>query len=249
MTIYQIVLSTNDVGGQLVQQMVRIKGIFKTGSVELDGHYVQVPIGFARTLFTMKPDQATQLGILLRNPDEQDSVLEEVELLLASNQTVSVWPWQKILPEMSTFMKVDKGSNYVFQLIILVMAMFTIFNTILMSALERKREFAVMLALGTPPARVKLQLLVESILLGLIGCTLGVLLACAIALATDGTRLDAYLGEGFDVGGFLVDPVLYAKLTLRTTVGLGSAMVVVIGLMSLVPMARIKRINVTDAFR
>ena len=31
-------------------------------------------------------------------------------------------------------MKVDKGSNYVLQVIILLMAMFTIFNTILMSA-------------------------------------------------------------------------------------------------------------------
>ena len=52
-----------------------------------------------------------------------------------------------------------------------------------------------------------------------------------------------------EVGGFLMDPVLRAKLTLRTTVGLGSAMVVAIALMSLVPMARLNKLRVTDAFR
>jgi ABC-type lipoprotein release transport system permease subunit len=245
----KLVLSTNDTGGQMVQQMVRVKGIFETGSVELDGHFVQVPIRFARVLFSMRADQATQVGILLHDPNEQESVMRRVQRLLADHETVTVWPWQKILPELSTFMQVDKGSNYVFQLIILMMAMFTIFNTIVMSALERKREFAVMLALGTSTARVKLQLFVESILLGTVGCAVGVLAGSALALATDGVSLASVIGDGFDVGGFIVDPMLRAKLTARITVGLGAAMVGLIGVMSLVPMSRIKHIHVTDAFR
>jgi ABC-type lipoprotein release transport system permease subunit len=245
----KLVLSSNDVDGQLVQQMVRIKGIFKTGSLDLDGHYVQIPIGFARTLFSMRPDEATQIGLLLHDPDQLSTVQRQVAGMIASNQRVAVWPWQKIMPELSSFMKVDKGSNYVLQVIILLMAMFTIFNTILMSALERKREFAVMLALGTSPTRVKLQLLVESVILGVLGCGLGVLLGSGMALATDGISLESIMGGGFDVAGFLVDPLLLAKLTPRITVGLGGAMVVIVALMSLVPMGRISRINVTDAFR
>jgi ABC-type lipoprotein release transport system permease subunit len=197
----------------------------------------------------MRADQATQVGILLHDPNEQESVMRRVQRLLADHETVTVWPWQKILPELSTFMQVDKGSNYVFQLIILMMAMFTIFNTIVMSALERKREFAVMLALGTSTARVKLQLFVESILLGTVGCAVGVLAGSALALATDGVSLASVIGDGFDVGGFIVDPMLRAKLTARITVGLGAAMVGLIGVMGLVPMSRIKHIHVTDAFR
>ena len=245
----KLVLSANDVHGQLIQQMVRVKGIFRTGSVELDGHYVQLPIGFARTLFTMQKHQATQVGLLLHDPDQQEQVLGAARSVIARDQAVAVWPWQQILPELSTFMKVDKGSNYVFQIIILMMAMFTIFNTVLMSALERKREFAVMLALGTSPKRIKLQLLVESTLLGLVGCSLGVLLGSGVALATNGISLASVLGDGFDVAGFLVDPVLHAKLTWRTTVGLGGVMVLVTAVMSLIPMTRIEKINVTDAFR
>ena len=52
-----------------------------------------------------------------------------------------------------------------------------------------------------------------------------------------------------EVGGYLVEPVLHASLSPRITIGLGLAMSAIIALMSLVPMTRISRIRVTDAFR
>ena len=106
-----------------------------------------------------------------------------------------------------------------------------------------------MLALGTSPGRVRAQLLMETVLLGAIGATLGVLLGCCLAWAADGVSLQSFMKDGFEVGGFLVDPVLRAKLSLRITVGLGSVMVLLISLMSLVPMARLGRLRITDTFR
>ena len=245
----KVVLAGNDVDGQLVQEMARVKGIFRTGALELDGHLVQVPIQFGRRLFGLRPDQATQIGILLDSPDAEAPTLRRVRALLADRRALAVWPWQKVMPELSTFMQVDKGSNVVFQVIILLMAAFTIFNTVLMSALERKREFAVMLALGTPRRRVKLQLLFESVALGAAGSALGVLLGASVATWLDGFSLARWLRDGMEVGGFLMDPVLRMKLTLLTTVGLGGVMTGAVALMSLVPMSRLKHIQVTDAFR
>ena len=245
----KLVISTNNVDGQLVQEMVRVKGVFRTGSVDLDRHFAQIPIHFARKALGLRADQVTQLGIVLQDPDVQDHVLKEARAQLAGNPDVVVRPWQRILPELYTFMQVDKGSNYVFQVIILLMAMFTIFNTVLMSALERKREFAMMLALGTPLHRVSVQLLVESILLGVVGAVCGVLLGSGASLALDGLSLAQWMGDGFEVGGFLVDPVLRPKLTMVTTVGLGTVMVLVVALMSLVPMARLRQLRISDVFR
>jgi ABC-type lipoprotein release transport system permease subunit len=245
----KLVLSGSDVDGQLVQEMARVKGIFRTGALELDGHLAQVPIRFARKLFGLRPEQATQVGIVLDSPDAEAPMLRRVRMLLRGRPELAAWPWQKIMPELSTFMQVDKGSNVVFQMVILLMAAFTIFNTVLMSALERKREFAVMLALGTPGRRVKLQLLIESVALGAAGSLIGVLLGSGAAWGLDGYDLARWLGDGMEVGGFLMDPVLHPKLTLLTTVGLGAAMTAAVALMSLVPMARLKHIRVTDAFR
>ena len=58
-----------------------------------------------------------------------------------------------------------------------------------------------------------------------------------------------WMGKGMEVGGYLVEPVLHASLSPRITIGLGLAMSAIIALMSLVPMTRISRIRVTDAFR
>ena len=81
-----------------------------------------------------------------------------------------------MLPDVASYIKMDKGSNFVFQGILIFLILFTIFNTILMSVLERKREFAMLLALGTQPGKLRLQVLMESVFLGFIGCCLGMLL-------------------------------------------------------------------------
>ena len=244
----KLVLSGNDRSGQLTQEMLRVRGIFSTGALEMDAHYVQVPIDFARRLYGMGPDEATQVGVVIANPHRQDEVLAAVAPIAAEHRAVAL-PWQEILPELSTFMRIDKGANYVFQVFIIVMAMFTIFNTLLMSVLERKREFAVMLAVGTPPSRVKAQVFTEAAIMGLLGVVAGLALGALAAWGTDGYDLSAQMPGGFDVGGFLVEPRLNMQVDPSTFAWLGAGSLVAILLMAVVPMFRIDSINVTEAFR
>jgi ABC-type lipoprotein release transport system permease subunit len=244
----KLVLSGNDRSGQLTQEMVRVCGVFSTGALEMDGHYVQVPIDFARRLYGVDRDEATQVGVVLDDPHRQAELLATVTPLAADQGAVAL-PWQQVLPELSTFMRIDKGANYVFQVLIVVMAMFTIFNTLLMSVLERKREFAVMLAVGTAPARVKAQVFMEAAIMGLVGVVIGLSLGALAAWATDGYDLTAYMPDGLDVGGFLVEPRLYMKVAPETLGWLGGGSLAAILAMTVVPVLRIDSIKVTEAFR
>ena len=244
----KLVLSGNDRSGQLTQEMVRVRGIFETGSLDVDGHYVQVPIDFARRLYGLGEDETTQVGVVIDNPRRQKQLLGEVDRIVADRDAIAL-PWQKVLPELSTFMRIDKGSNYVFQILIVVMAMFTIFNTLLMSVLERKREFAVMLALGTPPARVKAQIFAEAAIMGALGIGLGLGLGALLAWVTNGYDFSSSMPDGFEVGGFLVEPRLYMHVDPQTLLWLGGTSFAAILLMTVVPLARIGSIKVTDAFR
>jgi len=176
----KLVLATNDVHGDLVEELARVKGVFRLGAEEFDGFFVQVPIGFARRLYDLGPDQATQLGVLLRDADDQPAMQPRLAQWVDPRQVV-VRGWDEVMPELASYIRVDGGSNYVLQVILLVLIFFTIFNTLLMSVLERRREFAVLLALGTPPARLRLQILAESALIGLLGCLVGLSLGAAVA--------------------------------------------------------------------
>jgi ABC-type lipoprotein release transport system permease subunit len=171
----KMVITTNDAAGNLVDELCRVRGIFETGSVEIDGYFIQAPIDFARRLFGLPDQGVSQLGVILRVPEAQESVLNKIQLLVAG-EDIAVLPWQTVIPEIASYIKLDKGSNLIFQAILVFLILFTIFNTILMSVLERERESAVLLALGTKPDQLRLQILMESFYLGLIDCALGLLL-------------------------------------------------------------------------
>ena len=72
----KFVFTTNDINGELVEDLFRVKGIFKTGSSAFDSYVVQSDINFARGVAGLNSNSASQLGIILRNPDEDKKILE-----------------------------------------------------------------------------------------------------------------------------------------------------------------------------
>ena len=246
----KMVITTNDAAGNLVDELCRVRGIFETGSVEIDGYFIQAPIDFARRLFGLPEEGATQLGVVLRIPEAQESILQETRMMVAE-QDIAVLPWQEVIPEIASYIKLDKGSNWIFQAILVFLILFTIFNTILMSVLEREREFAVLLALGTRPVQLRLQILMESAYLGLIGCALGLLVGGLAAWAAQewGIDLRSLLEEGFTISGFAVSAKMHARVTtglLFSTAGLVFAATLIL---SLIPMHRAARLSIVDQLR
>ncbi len=246
----KMVLTTNDAAGNLVDELCRVRGIFETGSVEIDGYLIQAPIDFARRLFGLPEESATQLGVVLRIPEAQEVILREARLMVAE-QDIAVLPWQEVIPEIASYIKLDKGSNLIFQAILIFLILFTIFNTILMSVLEREREFAVLLALGTKPVQLRLQILMESAYLGLIGCALGLLVGGLAAWAAQvwGIDLRSLLEEGFTISGFAVSAKMHARVTTGLLLGTAGLVFGATLILSLIPMRRATRLSIVDQLR
>jgi ABC-type lipoprotein release transport system permease subunit len=246
----KMVITTNDAAGNLVDELCRVRGIFETGSVEIDGYFIQAPIDFARRLFVLPEESATQLGVVLRIPEAQDFILREARLMVAG-QDIAVLPWQEVIPEIASYIKLDKGSNLIFQAILIFLILFTIFNTILMSVLEREREFAVLLALGTKPVQLRLQILMESACLGLIGCALGLLVGGLAAWAAQvwGIDLRSLLEEGFTISGFAISAKMHARVTTGLLLGTAGLVFGATLILSLIPMRRATRLSIVDQLR
>lgn len=246
----KMVITTNDASGDLIDSLCRVKGIFETGSVEIDAYFVQAPLGFARQLFSLPEDGVTQLGLILREPKSQPQVLKTVRTLI-DDRPVSVHPWQEILPEVASYIKLDRGSNIIFQALLIFLVLFTIFNTILMSVLEREREFAVLLAIGTGPRKLRLQVLMESAYLGLVGCVLGLTVGGLSAWAVEiwGIDLKSLLAEGITISGFAVSTKLRALVTPRLLLGTAGLVFVATLILSLIPMQRATRVSIVEQLR
>jgi putative ABC transport system permease protein len=246
----KLVISTNDVSGTLVEELCRVKGIFHTGSEEMDAYFVQMPIAFARRLFHLPQEGATRMGVILKDASAQKRVMERIRARL-DDRPVSVLSWQEVMPDVAAYIKMDKGSNLIFQGILIFLILFTIFNTLSMSVLERQREFAMLMAVGTTPGRLRLQVFTETVFLGMIGCGVGLLLGglAVIYGHFHGIDLSAIMGESVNISGFSLSSKMHTKLSFGIFFGSAVTVLAATLLLGLIPVRRATRISIVDMLR
>lgn len=246
----KLVVSTNDASGALVEALFRVTGIFRTGAEEVDGYVAQVPLGAARSLFGLGADEATQLGLVLGDPGDQEDVLAAARPLLEGSD-LAARPWQEVLPELAAFIRLDRTSDWTFQGLLIAIVLFTIFNTLLMSVLERSREFAVLLAIGTTPRQLAGQVLIESVLLSVLGVAFGLAFGGAASgwLQVYGLDLRLFLEEGMTISGLALSDRLHARVTLPILATLSGLVLGATLLLALSPMRRAARIDVAEVLR
>jgi len=248
----KLVVTTNNAAGELTEELLRVAGVFRLGADEIDAYFIQVPIGFARKLYGLPAGAATQLGVIVGVDGDAEGVLLRARGLVADLRPEAVaLRWQEVLPELAAYIRLDRGSNYIFQGVLVFISLFTIFNTVLMSVLERTRDFARQLALGTPRGLLRMQILVESGLLGLFGCVLGLVLggAAGLYLQVNGFDLRLLYDEGMSVSGFALDTMMYARVDPMLLAKLGGGVWLATLATSLLPMRQLGRIRTADVLR
>ena len=247
----KFVFTTNDIKGELVEELFRVKGIFKTGSKEIDGHFVQSDIEIARKISGLGSDDVSQLGIIVKNPDTHENFLQDLQKSLAKNNGVFL-SWQKIMPDVATTIRMDRTAISSFMIMLVVIVLFTMFSTILMSTLERKREFASLLAIGTQQKELKIQIFIETIFFGLIACPLGALLGIGTAKWVEGyDMMDVVGGKAGDmsVGGFGMDTIITPLFSAPLILQISIFFFLALQLLSILPIYLISRISITDELR
>jgi len=247
----KFVFSTNNVDGELTEELFRVKGIFKTGSKEIDGHFVQSDIGIARKVAGLSNDDVSQLGIIVKNSDNHENFIKDLQKSVAKNSGVFL-SWQKIMPDVATTIRMDRTAISSFMIMLVVIVLFTMFSTILMSTLERKREFASLLALGAQQIELKIQIFLETIFFGLIACPLGVLLGISLAKWVEGYDMMDVVGgktEDMTVGGFGMDTIITPLFSLPLILQISIFFFFAVQLLSILPIYLISRISITDELR
>jgi len=246
----KFVVAVNNINGELDEELCRVCGIFSMGSEEMDGYLIQVPIGFARRLYGLPPGSVTCLGVVLRNADDRFDVIGRISAMPEA-RGAAIYPWERVIPEVSGLIGIKRASARVLLFFLMFLVLFTVFNTLLMSVLERGREFGVMLALGTTAARLRAQVFLEVLFLNLLGCLAGLLLGSAIVLflQSKGIDISKIYSSEVSISGFAFDKTLYPRLTgavLGWVGGLAFSVTLVLGL---IPVWRSAKIRVAEVLR
>jgi len=116
---------------------------------------------------------------------------------------LEVEPWQEFAKSFYQAMQADKQGNYYVQFIIMVIVAVGVLNTVLMSVLERTREYGLLKAIGTKPRQIFLLIVTETAMLSIFSIIAGTIISFGLNqyLSQNGISL----GTSFDVGGFSID--------------------------------------------
>jgi ABC-type lipoprotein release transport system permease subunit len=230
----KLIYTLTDVNGEIVSEISRVTGIFKTSVDEVDGSMVLLPIDRVRATLGYKKDEATIIPVYIEDQRDSDSMRNKINKLI-ENRALEVLTWDETQPATAGFINMDRGMNYLIQLLLGLLIAAGILNTLLMSVLERTREFGVMMAVGMSPGRLFRLVITESIWLGLLGLVLGVIITIPLYIYMTNVGIDfsSLYEEGSDAGGVLFDlvikfrfywesavAILFAVFTLTVAAGL-----------------------------
>lgn len=239
--------------GSLGNDVLEVVGLLDTGNSEVDRGAAYLHLEDARFLGALEGrahELAVRTADLTGARETAAAVAGALEALPPGGDppedVLLVRPWQELMPSVDRMLTVSRQSYWFSYLLIYLVAAVGIFNTQRMSALERRREFGVLMAVGMRPRRLFGMVVTESLVLGILGGLLGTALGLAVTWWHAVAGLD--LGLFTDQGGFTYMGVaftgrLHAVLTATAALQPVGVMVLVAFLAGLWPALRTARLE------
>lgn len=209
----KIIYTMTDKNGEIVSEVSRVSGIFKTGDDTLDGTIAILPIDHIRSTLIYGPEGASFVSIFI-DDHRQAAILKKEIKKTIGNDDHETLTWRETQAELAGLIAMDKAGNYFMQFLAGLLIAAGILNTLLMSVMERTREFGVMLAIGMSPWQVIKLIMIESILIGILGLIMGIVITTPwfIYMSEIGINLSKQIGDDYSAAGVIVDPVLKFRL-------------------------------------
>ena len=210
----KLIITVTDKNGQLASELLRISGLFSTGDHAADSGIVLVPLERMQKTLGYSKNGATLVAVYVDDQRQVGRLKKQLTADLSGRKDVEVLTWHDTQSDLSGLIAVDKLFNYLLQLLVGLVIAAGITNTMLMSVLERTREFGIMMALGMTPGQTVRMVLIESFWVGCLGVVLGILVTAPwfYFMSKTGIDLSGYVGGDYSAGGVLVDPVMKLRL-------------------------------------
>lgn len=241
----RVVVMAQNVNGELASEAFTVVGMFYTGSHSFDDVIGQINLPAMQRMLAMG-EGVTNIAVRLRDKEEQVApALRQIGALVPPGD-IRLLTWQELVPEAAQMNVIFKRSLSILLGIVLLMVSVVIMNTVLMSVMERTREFGTMLALGSQPGRIVRLVVLESGLVGLAGTLAGLALGVLLIFIHmgNGVNLKAH---GAAIPG--VTNIIFPKLAAVVLAVPGTLLPLLALLAALYPALRAARLEPVRAIR
>jgi ABC-type lipoprotein release transport system permease subunit len=246
----KFVYTTTDVDGEIVSEMARVTGIFEVGMDEVDGSVILLPIDRTRKSLNYGPNDATLVSVVIGDQRKAGEIRDIITGEIG-NPAREVLDWKQTQSELAGIITLDKSGNYIIQVLIGLLIAAGILNTLLMSVMEREREFGIMMAVGLSPLKLFRLIIMESIWLGILGVIVGTIITTPwyYYLYNTGIDFSGMIGSDYSASGVLIDPLLKIRLFKESAIVILSGVFTLTILSGLYPAWRAGRIPPVESIK
>lgn len=239
-----VVLGTSPKAG-VAAAALTVVGIFDSGLDELDRMLMETPIGTFRDMFGMG-DEANGLVFRLSDAGAVTGTAAAVASRLGPDEVVR--PWPELLPELEQSIALDRTSSVFLYSILLLLVLFSVINTFVMTVFDRTRELGMLIAMGMRRWRVVRMLMQEAFWMSLVGVVLGGLLVMPV--------LYWLIDTGIPMGGaaemlrqYHLPERLYGAFVPALLLAVPLVMMLACQLAAFLPAQRVRRLVPIEAIR
>ncbi len=244
---YGVTIMTRTKDGYYQIMDLEIVGIFNTPNPHVNRNVGYLPLDTADYYLEME-DAVT--GVIIRGDERVPGSLDPAPIAsLMEDRPVRVMSFSDMNKEFAEIMEMSEQITSLILMLLAVIAIVGISNTMLMAVLEREREIGMLRAMGVRNREIQWMFFFEASGIGFIGAGIGVMLGSLLMwlLVTYGIDYGEMLGD-IDLG-YRFGEVLYGIWSFSALIQAAITAVIVSGVVSLIPVRRMLKKQVTDCLR
>ena len=244
----EVVVVAPGADGSMGNDLFRIAGIFRTGLARLDSTYGVTALEDLQELVVLDAGRIHEVAVSTADPWVATGAAASVSSALAgTGLDVEVVPWTELRPEMLEYVSLVDSFYFIVFGVVFGIAIFGVANTMLMATFERRREFAVMLALGASPVNVVSIVLYEAVAIGLLSLFAGAAVTLPIMVWWHNAPPDlSWMYGELTAFGALMRPTLRVEYNPAIWLQAGAALLATSVVAALYPAVRAARVAPAD---
>lgn len=160
-----------------VTKETTVCAIFDTGMYNIDSNLIITSLETAKDIAGYEKNY-TGLELKVKDPMHADRYANIISLDLKKGYLVKDW----ISMNRSIFsaLKLEKIAMFIILSLMVLVASFSVISTLSMTVMEKEKDIAILSAMGMPPEKIGRIFLIQGLVMGLVGTTLGVFLGVGI---------------------------------------------------------------------
>jgi ABC-type lipoprotein release transport system permease subunit len=173
-----VVVVSQGADGSIANDLYAIIGLIESGNKMSDRAALYLHLADAQELLVLD-GRIHEIVVIANRLNGVSDLTGQIKTTLADPR-LAVAPWQEFAKSFYVAMKADKRGNWVSLFVIVLIVAIGVLNTVLMTVMERRREYGLLRALGTRPGQIVRMVLSETFIMAVASVIIGVAVSLVV---------------------------------------------------------------------